>query len=202
MKISLLLLAVLATISKSCDDKKETVKTTENNVSAEINETTQPIDTENYFKASGNEPFWAVAISEEKIVFKTPEDSLIAPHVEPIQAMDANIKLYKAQAEAGELSVEIIQNDCTNSMLGELLPYSVSVTYKNAKDTQTTQLKGCGSYQPDYRLHNIWVLESLNGRKVSVADFSRELPTMELHPRDARFSGYSGCNRMSGEFFF
>lgn len=202
MRITLLLLAVLATEPNSCNDKKETIKSPENNASTEINKTKELADLENYFKAGGNEPFWSIAISEEKIVFKTPEDSLIAPHVEPIHAMDANVKRYDTQTEMGELSVEITQNDCTNSMSGELLPYSVSVTYKSHKSTQATTFKGCGSYQPDYRLHDIWVLESLNGRKVSASDFSRELPSMELHPRDARFSGYSGCNRMNGELFF
>ena len=29
-----------------------------------------------YFKASGTEPFWSILISEDKIVYKTPEDSI------------------------------------------------------------------------------------------------------------------------------
>ncbi len=158
-----------------------------------------------YFKASGNEPFWNITIAETGIEFK----SLIAdfedfktPHNEPIKAMDANVKQYRIETASVQLNIQITQNDCVDSMSGDASPYEVSVELKHQKDTEFQNLKGCGRYLTDYRLHDIWVLETLNGNTVSVADFSKELPNLEINSNTNRFSGHAGCNRINGSLFY
>ncbi|MCB0374223.1 MAG: META domain-containing protein, partial [Muricauda sp.] len=60
-----------------------------------------------------------------------------------------------------------------------------------------------GSYVTDYRLHDIWVLESIAGTNVSKADFNgSDVPNMEININTNRFAGFSGCNRMTGSLFF
>jgi heat shock protein HslJ len=155
-----------------------------------------------YFKSSGTEPFWGLTISDDKIVFKTINDSLVTPHVKPILAMDANVKLYRIKTKTAQLNIQISQQNCVNTMSGETFPYAVSVEYKKNTSSEFEKLNGCGQYITDYRLHDIWVLEELNGKKISKKDFSKEFPLLEIYARDNKFLGFAGCNRMNGSLFF
>jgi heat shock protein HslJ len=51
-------------------------------------------------------------------------------------------------------------------------------------------------------LHDIWVLEKLNGKTVSASDFMKELPNLEINSATNNFLGFAGCNRMNGTIFF
>ncbi len=155
-----------------------------------------------YFKASGTEPFWSILISEDKIVYKTPEDSIFMPHSQPILAMDSNVKMYKIKTESTEFNIQISQQECANEMSGEISPYKVAVEFKKNKTSEFENIKGCGHYITDYRLHDIWVLEELNGKKISSEDFSKEFPMLEIYASTNKFSGFAGCNRMNGSLFF
>ncbi len=155
-----------------------------------------------YFKSSGTEPFWTLEIAENLVKFKTPEDSVIAPHTDPLRTMDANVKLYKTQAEPGELNIQIVQTKCINAMSGLELPYTVTINYRKSNDEKFTTITGCGQYITDYRLQDIWVAEEMNGTKITKADFTAALPSMEIISSANTFSGFAGCNRMNGTLFF
>ncbi len=158
--------------------------------------------TSSYFKANGTEPFWGLEISENGIKFTTIGDSIMTPHVDPIRAMDANVKMYKSETEAVTMTIQIIQQACTNAMSGAEFPYRASITFKRATDENTSEWEGCGHYITDYRLHDIWVLESINGSAVTKTDFSKEYPTLEINSGTNTFMGFAGCNRMNGRTFF
>ncbi|MFH6962621.1 META domain-containing protein [Flavobacterium plurextorum] len=87
-------------------------------------------------------------------------------------------------------------------MSGAISPYKVSVEIKNNTELQTQKIGGCGKYNTDYRLHDIWVLEELNGYKVFTSDFQKEMPRIEINSTENRFSGYGGCNAISGQIFY
>ena len=53
--------------------------------------------------------------------------------------------------------------------------------------------------QPDYRLHDLWVLDSLDGTSARALSFSPELPSLEINTREASFIGFAGCNQMRGQ---
>jgi heat shock protein HslJ/uncharacterized membrane protein len=198
--LGFLLVAIVGCKSnKNWTEKKKDSSTTETS-SHNQDATTRIV----YFKATGNEPFWGLEISEEGIEFKslTELETFKAPHVEPIRAMDANVKMYRLKTEAGEMNIQIIQGKCENSMSGAILPYSVTVEIKRKTDSEFTTFKGCGQYITDYRLHDIWVLEQLGGKKVSPADFSKELPRVEIYSNTNTFLGFAGCNQMNGAIFF
>ena len=157
-----------------------------------------------YFKAQGTEPFWGLNILGDRIVLsRMMGDSLVLPHPEPIRVQDSNIKMYRSREGDTSMDVIITQKECTNAMSGEVFPYEVTISYVKGTDGETQVLEGCGEYFTDSRLNDIWVLEELEGQKVTREDFNgNDLPYMELYTNENRFSGFSGCNRMTGTLFF
>lgn len=156
-----------------------------------------------YFRGNGNEPEWSLKISEKTIDFtslKPGFETFSGNHVEPIRAMDANVKMYRVTDKSVTMIIQIMQQECINSMSGDKSAYSVRIEI--VKNNNSTLLSGCGNYVTDPRLHDIWVLEQLNGKKVSLADFSKELPNLEINSSSNQFMGFAGCNRMNGAVFF
>lgn len=155
-----------------------------------------------YFQATGTEPFWSLGIYSNLVVFQTPTDTLKTPHAEPILAMDANVKRYNLNTEALHIKIQIVQKECTNQMSGKVSPYEVVLQIKQTFNKDFETLKGCGAYVTDYRLHDIWVLETLKGKKVTKDDFSQEFPTIEINSSKNTVMGFAGCNQINGKLFF
>jgi heat shock protein HslJ/uncharacterized membrane protein len=154
------------------------------------------------FKAQGNEPFWSVEIDFDKAIhFKSlnhPEE-LSTPVPKPAQMQDAQGERYRAVTEAGELIVTILKDSCSDSMSGAQFPYKVRVDAKLATDTEYAHYEGCGRYLTDYRLHNIWVVEEMQGESLKAEDFAKGLPTLEFMPEEGQVGGHDGCNRIFGK---
>lgn len=196
--LSLLLLLFLMVGCKST-----AVKTSDTQTTSEYG--TQEDEMKYYFTATGNEPFWGLKIGNENIIFTSlipGKEKLVFPPVDAIKAMDANVKMYKVSNETSTATITIQQVDCQNSMSGTISPYKVSIEIKNNSELETKKIGGCGKYNTDYRLHDIWVLEELNGFKVFVTDFQRELPRIEINSSENKFMGYGGCNAISGTIFY
>lgn len=157
-----------------------------------------------YFKAHGTEPFWGLNILGDRIVLsRMMGDSLVLPHLEPIRVQDSNIKMYRTKEGDTTMDVIITQQECTDAMSGDVFPYGVTISYVKGADGETQLLEGCGEYFTDSRLNDIWVLEDLDGHKAAPEDFNgNELPYMEIYTNENRFSGFSGCNRMTGSLFY
>lgn len=201
-----LLCFVLICFLFSC--KGKAIHQSKSDTTSELQSDTEQMansDQNSYFNANGNEPFWNVKIDENNIRFSSLSagfEIFNSPHVDPSIAQDANVKKYSVSTELGEMTIEIKHQSCTNSMSGALSNYFVSVAIKRGIDKDFTIFKGCGNYITDYRLHDLWVLESINGSKVTVADFSDELPRLEINAAKNQFIGFSGCNSISGTLFF
>lgn len=196
--LSVLLILLLVVGCKSTAGKTSETKT--------ISEYgTQEDEMKYYFKATGNEPFWGIKMGTDEIIFTSlipGKEKLVFPPVEAIKAMDANVKMYKVSNETSTATITIQQLDCQDSMSGVISPYKVKVEIKNNSELETKKVSGCGKYNTDYRLHDIWVLEELNGFKVFVTDFQRELPRIEINSTENKFMGYGGCNAISGTIFY
>jgi heat shock protein HslJ len=100
------------------------------------------------------------------------------------------------------MSIQIQQQECVNTMSGDKSAYTIRIEIEKDKSGDSTNFSGCGSYITDSRLHDIWVLEKLNGEKVSLTNFNRELPNLEINSSTNQFMGFAGCNRMNGTIFF
>lgn len=157
----------------------------------------------NYFSAIGTEPFWNLEISESLIKFSALDKSMNfnSPHVEPIRAMDSNVKMYRAATESGKIEITILQGDCSDNMSEKNYSYKVEVKIQKGTEEEFTNLKGCGNYTFDYRLHDIWVLEEVEGKTFTKDFFLEELPFLEINSNDRTFSGFGGCNRIRGKLF-
>lgn len=194
--LSILLLSALIIGCKTTANKESVT-------SSSVSSTEE--DLKYYFKGTGNEPFWGIKIGNEEIVFTSlipGKEKLVFPAVEAIKAMDANVKMYKVSNESASATITIQQLDCQDSMSGAISPYSVKVEIKNNSELETKKLSGCGKYLTDYRLHDIWVLEELNGYKVFATDFQKEFPRLEINSTENRFSGFGGCNSITGQIFY
>ncbi|TDE44367.1 META domain-containing protein [Flavobacterium rhamnosiphilum] len=158
-----------------------------------------------YFRATGNEPFWSLKISDNNIVFASLNagfESFNAPFVAPIRAMDANVKMYRVATESGNMNIEIRQEECINSMSGAISPYVVKIEITKGKTDNSIVFNGCGTYITDAKLHDIWVLEKMNGENVTRTKFKREFPRIEINATTNKFFGFGGCNTMNGSLFF
>jgi heat shock protein HslJ len=198
----LLLLLLLSSLIISCK--------TAANKNPDMKEVTSEYGTQEdqmkyYFTATGNEPFWGLKMGREGIEFLSVisgKEKIVFPASEAIKAMDANIKMYKVSNEKSSATITIQQLECQNSTSGVISPYKVSVEIKNNSELVSTKLDGCGKYNTDYRLHDIWVLEELNGFKVFITDFQKELPRIEINSSENTFMGFGGCNAVSGGIFY
>lgn len=94
------------------------------------------------FVATGNEPGWLLEIDlEEGMYFKTrPSETISLSAPVPAPATEGNTTRYRARTEDGELVVELTEAPCTDSMSGNMLPYTVRVTAKGER------FDGCGKY--------------------------------------------------------
>lgn len=201
----LLVICVLI-FASSCKPKLTTIDLP-NELETTESSAIEPLEADNmpYFKASGNEPFWNITISDSGLTFKSliaDFDNFETPISEPIGALDANVKMYKIETESVQLNIQISQNECVDNMSGDISPYVVALELKRNTDTEFQKLEGCGSYQTDYRLHDIWVLETLNGVKVTLSNFTKELPYLEINSSANTFMGHAGCNSVRGSIFY
>ena len=211
MKRVLYLVGLMLIFSNCVEKKKQepadaSEEIATDSVQVEEKRTIEPITMKidgSYFKATGTEPFWGIKLFDDKIELQTMEDTISVPPSEAIKAQDANIKMFRTVTEAAQMDVIISHKECTNAMSGEVFPYTVTVSYKNTGSGETKVYEGCGSYITDYRLHDIWVLEEMKGVSISKDDFDgRDVPNMEVNINNNRFSGFSGCNRMTGSLFY
>ena len=157
-----------------------------------------------YFKANGVDPVWTLTISPIQIDFKTQAtgfNPVSAPHVEPIKAMDSNIKMYKVKTAGAELNIELTKMLCQNENSHERFPYAITISLRQGTDTTFTYFTGCGLYVTDTSLEAKWTLEQLKTEAVTAVDFNDTLPFLELHSNGNAFSGYGGCNKINGRIF-
>src|SRR5690606_36119198 len=94
------------------------------------------------FVGHGNEPGWLLEIDHEKnIIFETlpsQEVSISAPAPKPV--VSGNTTRYSVQTSTGELLVEVVKSNCTDTMSGEVSAYSVKITANGAT------YNGCGLF--------------------------------------------------------
>jgi len=152
------------------------------------------------FIASGTEPFWSLEIDFDKMMhFKTVGGlDITTPAVEGVKAMDADVTRFAAKTEKGNLIVQLMKQECTNNMSSEKSAYRVTVDVKNITDREPKIYEGCGQYLYDYRLNDIWVLESINNKKLAAASFPKGLPQLEISIAKQNIFGHTGCNNING----
>ncbi|WP_233621907.1 META domain-containing protein [Flavobacterium agrisoli] len=157
-----------------------------------------------YFKAGGNEPFWNIEIANNQILFTSlieGFEKVQFDHVDPIRVMDANVKTYRLKNNDVSLNITISQKECSDTMADKVSSYSVRADIKKNTEKEYQLLNGCGNYIADYRLHDIWSLDYLKGKKVTSENFAKQKPYIEINNAENTFMGYAGCNTVNGKIF-
>jgi heat shock protein HslJ len=153
------------------------------------------------FVAMGNSPDWFLDIDLQKnMYFKNLVDKkeISTPASKEPTAQDASVSRYFANTESGQLIVTLTAENCTDKF-GNKFDHSVKVELKYKNEEVSTLYKGCGKYLPDYRLHNIWVVTSLNGKDVPPDNSPKGAPELEINANEKTVIGHGGCNSFSGK---
>src|SRR5690606_35006151 len=133
------------------------------------------------FAATGNEPIWSVDIDfDGSIHFKNMEGAeLIVPTPPGEKAADAAVTRYSASNENGSITVQLIREECTDTMSGFVSEFvtRVEVTFP---DAEPITYEGCGQYLSDERLEGDWQLERINETQLDSADFMKGLPQLSF----------------------
>ena len=100
-------------------------------------------------------------------------------------------------------NIELIKTDKSFNILSrfEHTIIDKSGDFIGNSTKENVNYSGCGNYIVDYRLFDLWLLEEIDGKKVSLDDFNKEMPSIEINSSEKKFFGQGGCNRISGNIF-
>jgi heat shock protein HslJ len=140
------------------------------------------------FRASGNEPFWALAYDGWQVTLSEPG--------RPDQVLNAQITNSTSHGQTlsateGAVAITAQVNDalCVDTMTG--MPYPQQVTLRTAGGTQ----HGCGG-DPARLLQGVrWQITQIGSQAVP-AGITASLVFLP----DGRLAGSTGCNRVSGSY--
>ena len=145
MKVSFLsvFVAVFILITSSCSIQKINHKLPNLNANDKV-----VTDDKIYFSGGGNEPFWDITISKERISFKSANSNmnLIVPYKIPTVDKETNLKKYNSKSENGELNVLITQGKCSDAMSETEYTYKVELQIIMNGANEFTSFFGCGNY--------------------------------------------------------
>lgn len=116
------------------------------------------------------------------ILFKTVSgDSLTFPCPPEIRLMDVAASAFRSVIKDTTFSVIIYDQACINDMSGDTLPKLVEVSFGS------NRYRGCGKFTYDYRINDIWVLNTLNGNKVTSGEAAKSSLRLEFNIAQQKF---------------
>lgn len=137
------------------------------------------------FRASGNEPFWSVALEQGMLTLNRLNEGEL-----PAQAYVAGEAGGHFHTQGNHpISLEVSDQICQDSMSGMLYPQQVNVQVEGAS------LNGCGGDPARLLQGGEWVVEDINGG--GIIDNSRV--TLNFWA-DGRVTGRASCNNFMGEY--
>ena len=125
---------------------------------------------------------------------------LRVPAVAGEKAADANVTRYHSVTSQGELTVQVFNQPCEDTMSGKINDFSIQVEVKKSGATAGETYKGCGNYRGTYQLNTIWTLQSIGTKNVDLAKYQQDAPALDIRLNENRIYGNAGCNRFSGSF--
>lgn len=193
-----LLVIVLTVISSSCQTKKA-----QSSTDKDLKEVKEPkVYKDGYeliFKGSGHEPDWNVKVTEDKVVYtniKFPEE-MVFNLTRTTHIMDVAGIGYIGKNEKGEqVTVQVLKEECVDTMADKQYPFSVDVSIANASNMGQ---RGCGEFVEDERLGKTWYVETINGRAIPEVE-SGSRPLMKFDTKKNRLNANMGCNGIGGTY--
>lgn len=148
------------------------------------------------FVAHGNEPSWNLELDFDKFVrFTTLEGDSIHAAL-PAPTVDGIHTSYSISTSDATLSFKLSPTGCVESMSGAYSNYAVEITYN-----QKNIFHGCGDFVNSiYQLTGDWALTSILNQPIKESDYATGLPTLHFNVIEKNVSGFTGCNRLNGNF--
>jgi heat shock protein HslJ/uncharacterized membrane protein len=141
------------------------------------------------FRASGNEPFWSLALDAGSLRLERlgREPVILSPP--PAARIVDDVHTLEAEQGGRPFRVRIEPVPCVDSMSGIPHPATVAVEWG------AERLAGCGGDPGALLRRSAWTLRALGG-----APLPSDRPLELLFGTDGRFAGQGPCNRLSGGY--
>jgi len=160
----------------------------------------------------GTNSDWEIFIQSDSILlFKSDSDTLRFLISKKSQTQDVAVVRYYSKKELTlhdtvrskkQITLSIFEGPFLDEASSTYYPFSVRVSINDPLDKQLAYYSGGGFYLGNPRIHDIWVLDSLNKVKVSATDYPNGFPTLEFHLDGGKIHGFAGCNDFSSSFYF
>lgn len=140
------------------------------------------------FRARGNEPFWNLEITRDRLTFRTLEGSTVntpAPRPEPVSG---GVR-HAARTEAHDVVATVMDRACADNMSGMPYPNTVAVVVDGK------EYRGCGGEPAALLRGKEWVVEDID--RSGIIDRSRV--TLNFDDKN-RVYGRAGCNTYNGGY--
>lgn len=138
------------------------------------------------FRASGNEPFWAVEYTGWQLALERPGRATVTLDAQVLDRRPDGLRV-QAGNEPGAWLLELTEAVCRDTMSGQSYPYRATLKAEG----QT--LHGCGG-DPARLLQGVrWAVTQVNGAPVQAPAFIEFMA-------DGRVAGHAGCNRFFGQY--
>lgn len=140
--------------------------------------------------------------SRDSVIFENPSvrregRSNINSRNAALENGKIHVTRYTSEISDGTMEINILREGCTDDMSGDKFPFSVIVNITDSIKHETGSFKGCGNYTGSWRLNDIWQLDMINGKKISIPG-NWQLPSLEIDIEGKTISGYGGCNQFHG----
>jgi heat shock protein HslJ len=146
------------------------------------------------FHAAGDGWLLTVHAQQGFVLDRVGMERLVFPYTAPIKEQDGG---YRYVSTIESVRIAVVVSDTVNAVPGTF-PTTVRIGSVDAAQTYTW-LYGTGEFLPSVRLHDIWMLMTIDGKRVDPKLF-REGPRLEFFVADGQVVGSDGCNGISGPF--
>lgn len=96
------------------------------------------------FYGIGQEPGWSLNMDMENMFSFKSYDG-VEMNTPPVAGInEGGVTLYRMQVEMGEMTITLVEMECTDVMSGQKFPYQVRVSIKRGVDSVSREYEGCG----------------------------------------------------------
>jgi uncharacterized membrane protein len=148
------------------------------------------------FFAEGTNPSnWTLQMNIDDTIRFEAEDGLSIKFAYNQLTKNSNKEriIYTTKIKAGNVSILIMEADCSLSPKETILSRQVSFTFNSIT------YNGCGKFLTNTKLQSKWVLEKIGNTIINTSEYG-SIPTFEINIEKSTLLGTDGCNTIKGKF--
>ncbi len=156
------------------------------------------------FSGGGKDSDWSLEIDFDqmvKFISAELEQDIVIPIKVNNTLEDGEQSYYEFKKGKKAIRIRIRKNENPFLSDEDHKPYVVNVEVKPESKSEFVSYSGLGKYYGSLVLHDIWGLESINGKNVSAYQCKKR-PYIEIHLDKNRINGFLGCNTFGSKVYF